>query len=209
MDEYLIPARDAEAEFVEKRSRFIGRVWHTETEAEALACIKRMREQHWDATHNVYAYIIKDGPTRFSDDGEPGGTAGMPTLQVLQREQLFNVCCVVTRYFGGILLGAGGLVRAYTRAAREAVEAAGISEKRVWTKIGVQCPYHLFDRLRQQTEELGGLVDKADYGAQIALTIMVPQSAGDGYLQRLSELSAGRVQGQVLSQEYRAFAKKP
>ena len=125
------------------------------------------------------------------------------------RDRLYNVCCVVTRYFGGILLGAGGLVRAYTRAAREAVEAAGISEKRVWTKIGVQCPYHLFDRLRQQTEELGGLVDKADYGAQIDLTIMVPQSAADGYLQRLSELSAGRVQGQVLSQEYRAFAKKP
>ena len=85
MDEYLIPTRDSEAEFVEKKSRFIGRIWHVETEEAAIACIKKMREQHWDATHNVYAYIIKDGPTRFSDDGEPGGTAGMPTLHVLQR----------------------------------------------------------------------------------------------------------------------------
>ena len=132
MDEYLIPTKDSEAEFVEKRSRFIGRIWHTETEDEALACIKKMREQHWDATHNVYAYIIKDGPTRFSDDGEPGGTAGMPTLQVLQREGLYNVCCVVTRYFGGILLGAGGLVRAYAKGAKIAVDAAGKSMKRVW-----------------------------------------------------------------------------
>ena len=209
MEEYLVPTRDAAAEFVERRSRFIGHIWVTETEAEALERIKSMREKHWDATHNVYAYLIRDGAMRYSDDGEPQGTAGMPVLEVLRRQQLYNVCCVVTRYFGGILLGAGGLVRAYTRAAKEAVEAAGISEKRVWTKIGVQCPYHLFDRLRQQTEELGGLVDKADYGAQIDLTIMVPQSATDGYLQRLSELSAGRVQGQVLSQEYRAFAKKP
>ena len=108
MKEYLVPTGDGEAQFIERRSRFIGHIFLTETEEEALARLKQMREQYWDATHNVYAYIIRDGATRFSDDGEPGGTAGMPVLQVLQREELYNVTCVVTRYFGGILLGAGG-----------------------------------------------------------------------------------------------------
>ena len=106
MKEYLVPTGDGEAQFIERRSRFIGHIFLTETEEEALARLKQMREQYWDATHNVYAYIIRDGATRFSDDGEPGGTAGMPVLQVLQREELYNVTCVVTRYFGGILLGA-------------------------------------------------------------------------------------------------------
>ena len=112
MEEYFVPAGDGTAEFVEKRSRFIGRIWNTETEEEALACIRAMREQHWDARHNVYAYLIRGGAMRYSDDGEPQGTAGMPVLEVLRGAELYNVCCVVTRYFGGILLGAGGLVRA-------------------------------------------------------------------------------------------------
>ena len=112
MEEYLVPTGFGEDEFIEKKSRFIGRLWPAETEEEALAKIQEMKKQHYDATHNCWAYIIRDGAVRFSDDGEPGGTAGMPMLQVLQREGLFNVVCVVTRYFGGILLGAGGLVRA-------------------------------------------------------------------------------------------------
>ena len=131
MDEYLIPTKDADAEMIEKKSRFIGHIFRTETEEEALARLKEMRETYWDATHNVYAYVIKDGPTRFSDDGEPGGTAGMPVLDVLQREGVYNVCCVVTRYFGGTLLGTGGLVRAYSRSAKLALDAAGLSQKRV------------------------------------------------------------------------------
>ena len=108
MDEYLVPTQFGEAEFIEKKSRFIGRIWPVEKEEEALARIQEMKKQHYDATHNCWAYIIRDGAVRFSDDGEPGGTAVMPMLQVLQREGLYNVVCVVTRYFGGILLGAGG-----------------------------------------------------------------------------------------------------
>ena len=106
MEEYLVPTQYGEDEFIEKKSRFIGRVWPVETEEEALAKIQEMKKQHYDATHNCWAYIIHGGSVRFSDDGEPGGTAGMPMLQVLQREGLYNVVCVVTRYFGGILLGA-------------------------------------------------------------------------------------------------------
>ena len=127
MDEYLVPTDFGEDEFTEKKSRFIGRVWPVETEEEALEKIQQMKKQHYDATHNCWAYIIKDGAVRFSDDGEPGGTAGMPMLQVLQREGLFNIVCVVTRYFGGILLGAGGLVRAYTKGAKIAVDAAEVA----------------------------------------------------------------------------------
>ena len=156
MKEYLVPTGDGEAQFIERRSRFIGHIFLTETEEEALARLKQMREQYWDATHNVYAYIIRDGATRFSDDGEPGGTAGMPVLQVLQREELYNVTCVVTRYFGGILLGAGGLVRAYAHGAKIAVDAAGRSIKRVWTNVYLPCPYSWYERIRLEVEKMIG-----------------------------------------------------
>lgn len=205
MDEYLIPTRDSEAEFVEKKSRFIGRVWHTETEAEALACIKKMREQHWDATHNVYAYIIKDGPTRFSDDGEPGGTAGMPTLQVLQRENLFNVCCVVTRYFGGILLGAGGLVRAYAKGAKLAVDAAGKSMKRVWDVIYLPVPYSWYERVKLEVAAFGGIIRETQFGADVELEVLTPQGQTQDFLARILDLSAGTLEGLIAGQEYRAF----
>ena len=135
MDEYLVPTAFGEDEFIEKKSRFIGRCWPVETEEEALEKIAAMKKQHYDATHNCWAYIIKDGGMRFSDDGEPGGTAGNPMMQVLQREQIYNVVCVVTRYFGGVLLGAGGLVRAYTKGAKIAIDAAGKSMKRVWSVL--------------------------------------------------------------------------
>jgi len=205
MDEYLIPTRDAEAEFVEKRSRFIGRIWHTETEEEALAHIKKMREQHWDATHNVYAYIIKDGPTRFSDDGEPGGTAGMPTLQVLQREGLHDVCCVVTRYFGGILLGAGGLVRAYTKGAKIAVDAAGKSMKRVWDVIYLPVPYSWFERMKQEITAYEGVLRDIQYGADVELEVLTPEGRTKEFLDRVVDLSAGTLEGMITGQEYRAF----
>ena len=125
MEEYLVPSGYGEDEFTEKKSRFIGRIWPVESEAEAVERVQQMEKEFAGAAHNCWAYIIKDGPTRFSDNGEPGGTAGLPMTLVLQKEQLFNVVCVVTRYFGGILLGSGGLVRAYTKAAKIAVNAAG------------------------------------------------------------------------------------
>lgn len=205
MDEYLIPTSDAEAEFVEKRSRFIGRIWHTETEEEALAHIKKMREQHWDATHNVYAYIIKDGPTRFSDDGEPGGTAGMPTLQVLQKEGLYDVCCVVTRYFGGILLGAGGLVRAYTKSAKLAVNAAGKSMKRVWDVIYLPVPYAWYERMKQEIAAFEGVLRDTQYGADVELEVLTPEGRTKAFLDRVVDISAGTLEGMITGQEYRAF----
>lgn len=205
MDEYLVPSEYGEEEFIEKKSRFIGRIWPVETEEEALARIQEMKKKHYDATHNCWAYIIRDGAVRFSDDGEPGGTAGMPMLQVLQREGLFNAVCVVTRYFGGILLGAGGLVRAYTKGAKIAVDAAGKSMKRVWTVLYVPCPYSFYERVRLEAEAFGGIVRKADFGAEVELELLFPEAKTQEFLDRLTDMTAGTVESMEIGQEYRAF----
>ena len=205
MDEYLVPTGFGEDEFIEKKSRFIGRVWQVETEEEALAKIQEMKKQHYDATHNCWAYIIRDGAVRFSDDGEPGGTAGMPMLQVLQREGLYNIVCVVTRYFGGILLGAGGLVRAYTKGAKIAVDAAGKSMKRVWTALYVPIPYSFYERVKLEVEAFGGIIRDTQFGADVELEILMPEAQAQPFLERLIDMSAGTIEGMETGQEYRAF----
>ena len=205
MKEYLVPSNDADAEFTERRSRFIGHIFRTDTEEEALRRLKQMRETYWDASHNVYAYIIRDGATRFSDDGEPGGTAGMPVLQVLQREEIFNVTCVVTRYFGGILLGAGGLVRAYAHSAKLALDASGRSIKRVWTKVYLPCPYSWYERMRLEVTAFGGIVQAAEFGADVGLDLLLPQAQTEPFLAHVFDLSAGTIEGLIGGNEYRAF----
>ena len=205
MDEYLVPTGFGEDEFIEKKSRFIGRVWPVETEEAALEKIQEMKKQHYDATHNCWAYIIKDGPAQFSDDGEPGGTAGMPMLQVLQKEGMYNLVCVVTRYFGGILLGAGGLVRAYTKGAKIAVEAAGKSMKRVWTVLYVPCPYNYYERVKLTVEAFGGIIRSTDFGAEVELEILLPEAQAQPFLEKLTDLSAATIEGMETGREYRAF----
>ena len=205
MDEYLVPTQFGQDEFVEKKSRFIGRVWPVQTEEEALTRIQQMNKQHYDATHNCWAYVIRGGAVRFSDDGEPGGTAGMPMVQVLQREGLYNVVCVVTRYFGGILLGAGGLVRAYTRGAKIAVDAAGKSMKRVWTVLYVPCPYPFFERVKLEIAAFGGILRRTDSSAEVELEILLPQAQTQPFLDRLTDLTSGTVEGMETGREYRAF----
>ena len=205
MDEYLVPTGYGEDEFIEKRSRFIGRVWCVETEEEALAKIQEIKKQHYDATHNCWAYVIKDGPMRFSDDGEPGGTAGNPMMQVLQRENLFNVVCVVTRYFGGVLLGAGGLVRAYTKGAKIAIDAAGKSMKRVWTVLYVPCPYTFYERIKLEIAAFGGVLRDTQFGAEVELEVLLPEGDVDAFVQRLTDMTSGTVEVMEIGQEYRAF----
>lgn len=205
MDEYLIPTQFGEDEFYEKKSRFIGRAWPVETEEEALEKIQQMKKQHYDATHNCWAYIIKGGAVRFSDDGEPGGTAGMPMLQVLQREGLFNIVCVVTRYFGGILLGAGGLVRAYTKGAKIAVDAAGKSMKRVWNVLYVPCPYNFYERVKLLVAECEGIIRQTEFGAEVELELLFPEAQAQTFLDKLTDMSAGTIEGMEIGQEYRAF----
>jgi len=205
MDEYLVPTAFGEDEFIEKKSRFIGRAWPVETEEEALARIQEMKKQHYDATHNCWAYIIRDGAVRFSDDGEPGGTAGMPMLQVLQREGLYNIVCVVTRYFGGILLGAGGLVRAYTKGAKIAVDAAGKSMKRVWTVVYLPCPYTFYERVKLLVAEFGGIIRETEFGAEVELELLFPEANVQPFFEKLTDMTAATVEGMETGQEYRAF----
>ena len=205
MEEYLVPTAFGEDEFVEKKSRFIGRVWPVETEEEALERIAQMKKQHYDATHNCWAYVIRDGAVRFSDDGEPGGTAGMPMVQVLQKKQIYNVVCVVTRYFGGTLLGAGGLVRAYTRGAKIALDAAGRSMKRVWSVIYLPCPYSYYERVKLEIAAYEGVIRDTQFGAEVELELLIAQPKAQAFLERIVDMTAGTVEGMETGQEYRAF----
>ena len=147
MSGYRVPFTDAETEFTEKRSRFLTNLWRVESEAEARAKIEEVRRRHYDARHHCWCYLLREGGVvRYSDDGEPQGTAGQPMLNVFQRQEVTNVCCVVTRYFGGVLLGAGGLARAYGRGAKDGLEAAGTAWVSRWTLWDVPCPYPLLER---------------------------------------------------------------
>lgn len=201
----MVPSGYGEDEFVEKKSRFIGRIWPVESEEEAQEQIRQMEKTYSDAAHNCWAYVIKDGPARFSDNGEPGGTAGNPMMQVLQKENLNNVLCVVTRYFGGILLGAGGLVRAYTKGAKIAVNAAGKSIKRVWSVLYIPCPYNFYERVKLETESFGGIIRDTQFGAEVELEILVAQPQAQAFLDKILDMTSGTVEGMETGQEYRAF----
>lgn len=205
MEEYLVPTGFGEDEFIEKKSRFIGRLWPAETEEEALAKIQEMKKQHYDATHNCWAYIIRDGAVRFSDDGEPGGTAGMPMLQVLQREGLFNVVCVVTRYFGGILLGTGGLVRAYTQAAKLALEAAPSGTMRVCVRMTVTVEYPLYERADLLLRTAGAHMEEPEFTHQVTLRCVLPQGEEAPLIPKLQEWSRGAAAIEVSPGFYTAF----
>ena len=194
MTEYYIPTASSETEFVEKRSRFIGHVWRVESEEEARSRIEETRKKHYDARHNCWCYIIKDGPVRYSDDGEPQGTAGQPMLNVFQREGVVNVCCVVTRYFGGILLGAGGLVRAYTQSAKDALEAAGISVVRRWVAMEVPCTYAQFEAMRREVSAFGGVVEGVDYGSDVVLSVLLPEERAEEFAAHVLDATAGTVE---------------
>ena len=205
MEEYLVPTGFGEDEFTEKKSRFIGRIWPAESEEEALERVRQMEKECAGAAHNCWAYIIKNGPTRFSDNGEPGGTAGLPMTLVLQKEQLYNVVCVVTRYFGGTLLGAGGLVRAYTKGAKIAVNAAGKSMKRVWSVLYVPCPYTFYERVKLEVAAFGGIIRKTDFTSEVEMEILVAENQVQPFLDRLTDMSAATMEGMEIAKEYRAF----
>ena len=173
MDErgFRVPFEASESEFVEKRSRFISHLWPVETEEEAQTHIREMKSKYYDARHNCWCYLIGKNVMRYSDDGEPQGTAGQPMLKVFERENVTNVCCVVTRYFGGILLGAGGLTRAYSQGAKDALVAAGAATMGLWTQAAVPSTYSLFERVKLEIAALGGIIDDTDYGADICLYV--------------------------------------
>ncbi|MCI6720478.1 MAG: YigZ family protein [Butyricicoccus sp.] len=202
--DYFVPFSDyAEDSFVEKRSKFTGRLWRVETAEEAVAKIKEMRETYWDATHNCYAYILREGNImRYSDDGEPQGTAGMPMLEVLRHEGLVNVCCVVTRYFGGILLGTGGLVRAYTKGVQIAVAAAGVQQMSRFATLLIACPYNLLGTVQQVLPAHDCTVEDTDYGADVTLTVVQPVGGLDALNRALADATAGTVYAEPMDERF-------
>ena len=201
MSEYFVPAGSGEAEFVEKRSSFLGHVRFVETEDAAREFINEMKKKHYDARHNCWCYIIRGGAVRYSDDGEPQGTAGLPMLEVFKREGVENVVCVVTRYFGGVLLGTGGLLRAYTKSAKDALDAAGIAAVRRWVKLEAACPYSLLERMKTEWLATEGAVSDVEYGADVRMTFLLPESRSEEFQARVTELSAGQSSAQAVGEE--------
>ena len=198
-----IPFSAAQSEFTEKRSRFIGQVWPVSSEEEAQERIRSAKNKYHDARHNCWCYRVGPTTARYSDDGEPQGTAGQPMLKVLEREEVTNVCCVVTRYFGGILLGVGGLTRAYSKGAKDALIASGVAVMGAWARVEVPCTYPLFERVKLEIEGQSGVIDDVAYGADVVLSISLPAEKAEALQARLTELSAGSITIRVLSEEYR------
>ena len=205
MTTFLIPASSASAELVERRSRFSGHVWHVGTEDAALSRLRETREQHPDASHNVYAYVLRESNImRYSDDGEPSGTAGQPVLNVLRAKGVRDVCCVVTRYFGGTLLGAGGLVRAYSTAAKLALHAAGILEICPWRRLRLTCTYAQYEKIRRLLEGSGGRIESADFGAAVTVSVLLREDSADVALKALIDFSAGTVKIETIGTVFTA-----
>lgn len=203
MEEYTTIRAAASDEFVERRSRFIGYIAPVRTEEEATAFISEKKALHWDASHNVYAYILREGQTRrYSDDGEPQGTAGVPVLEVLQREGLVDVAAVVTRYFGGVLLGAGGLVRAYSHAAKLAVDAAERMVMSECAELSAMFSYDQYGRIERLLAKYGARTLGSDYAADVTLRVLMKANRVEAFQRDLAELTAGRVTACVEDRRY-------
>ena len=203
MSVFRVPYEPGESEFTEKRSRFIGHVWPVETEEEAQGRIKEMKTKYYDARHNCWCYRIGDNVVRYGDDGEPQGTAGQPMLKVFERENVTNVVCVVTRYFGGILLGAGGLTRAYSKSAKDALTAAGAATMGLWIQVEIPCAYPALERVKPEIAAVEGMVDDTVFGADVTVKASVMADKVDPLQDRLTELSAGSIQIKKLGEAYR------
>lgn len=203
MQEYRTPAADGRDEFTEKRSRFIGYVRPVDSEQEALNFIAEIKSKHWDAKHNVYAYCLREGNiSRYSDDGEPSGTAGMPVLNVIQKNGLTDCAIVVTRYFGGILLGGGGLVRAYSHAAALGVNAAGIAVMRMCALCRLNCDYNQYGRIQSLIPECGGRVTNTDFGASVEVDFTMTREDYALFLPRLADASNGSVTAEIVGKAF-------
>ena len=194
MEPYKLPIRAATAEFTEKKSRFIAHICTAATEEEALSFLRAIREKHREASHNVYAYRIKNNNIcRYSDDGEPSGTAGMPLLEAFLRQDIYDFCCVATRYFGGILLGAGGLVRAYARCGSIALEASGVGLMREITICAITVPYTLYENMKRLLIACSADNITEDFGAEVVLRFSLPSEDVQDLEKKVIEMTAGKV----------------
>lgn len=200
---YKTVAGEGQDEFIEQRSRFIGYVRPVKTEEEALDFIREKKKLHWDAKHNIYAYVLQNGGLRrCSDDGEPQGTAGVPALDVLLKSGVTDVVVVVTRYFGGILLGAGGLVRAYTKGARIALDAGKIITMEMCSKCRICCDYNQYGRLSALIPEQGGVIDDSGFGEAVTLDFHIPSDKLAAFEKKLADSTCGRIGAEIIGEDF-------
>ena len=196
------------AEYTEKRSRFIAVICHCETEQEAVSFINDIRAKHRDARHNCYAYSVSGGTVkRFSDDGEPHGTAGKPMLDIIDGEGLCNVCAVVTRYFGGVLLGTGGLVRAYSKALKDAAVSANRAVMIPCTVFSCSADYTDSARLSKLISDMGGVTENAEYTEKVTLTFFMRESKKSEFELKLKEMFCARITAKEIKTELRPVSE--
>ncbi len=199
---YITLPHSADAEFIERRSRFIGHAAPAATEEEALRFVSEVKARYADASHNVWAYHLQQGRERYSDDGEPQGTAGPPVLDVLKKSGVVDAVVVVTRYFGGVLLGAGGLVRAYSHAAHLALEEAGPCEVFLCADLRFSVDYTLYGKVQYLLPEYGAQVLDTDFAADVTLTVRLRAERAEALKAFLLDLSGGSCQAQVAAEGY-------
>jgi len=203
MTGYRSVDKSSETEYIINRSRFIGRCFPVTSEEAALSLLGDIRKKHWDATHNCFAYRIGETASiaRFSDDGEPGGTAGMPIMDVLRSKELTDVLVVVTRYFGGVLLGAGGLVRAYSRSAADAVSEAGIVSYIPAKQLSVSMDYSRYGSMEQYIRA-AVQVDDVEFMENVTMKVTVAEDKLDSFIRDITERSDGRCIPQITGESY-------
>lgn len=191
----------AAEEYIVKKSRFIGYAKPVKTEKDALDFIAEISKKHWDATHNVYAYSLREGGVkRYSDDGEPQGTAGMPVLNVLTQEDVTDCVVVVTRYFGGILLGGGGLVRAYTHSAKIAVDAAETVTLVPWCVCTVKCDYSFYGKIETLIRDFGGVLMNTDFSENVDVTFRIEKDTEQSFDKKLKDLTNGKLNFDIIEE---------
>ncbi|KPU45005.1 IMPACT family member YigZ [Oxobacter pfennigii] len=206
MKEYLTILKEDQDEYIEKKSRFICTVKPVLTEIEAQDFIRSINEKCKDATHNCYAYIVTENVEiqRANDDGEPQGTAGLPILEVIKKEGLTNICVVVTRYFGGILLGAGGLVRAYSQAARKGIHKAGICRMAPYSRLKAIVNYTLYGKIQNSMSAMGNNIINVEYSDVVTMYIRVKSVNLNNTMNVITEISCGEAVLDVIENYYDA-----
>ena len=203
IDKYVTIKQEAHVEFEEKRSLFIGHAIHVDSEDEAAAFVKSIKKQYADATHNVWAYHLKGGiVARYSDDGEPQGTAGMPVLEAIRKSGADDVCVVVTRYFGGILLGAGGLVRAYSHSAVLAINEAEVVVYEPYCEYCLVCGYSEYQKYSNILGIEKAVIDSTDFGAEVTVRFAVKKTQAERILAKISESGFGRDVPQICGERF-------
>lgn len=203
MQEYKTVEKEASDFFIEKKSKFIGYAKPVKTQEDALEFISEIKSKHWDATHNVYAYVLRENNIqRYSDDGEPSGTAGVPVLDVMLKESLVDVCVVATRYFGGTLLGAGGLVRAYSHTSKIALEAAGIITMAQCSVMSAEVDYSFYDRLNILLSDFSAVILNTSFSDKVCVEFSVKENIVDLLNAKLIDVSNGKYALKFLRSEF-------